>query len=170
MISLKTIRKFRCPFVICIVLSIALVFGCDFLCDLGVVSFSVPHPSPVAVSSGHSHEDMDDEHSSNHHDSKKDAHDHGDAEHSHESTDEEGCCDDLTQQFYSSLVSTSGAQNTFLVHSGVHKLINILAFGDLIEFGVKGNIPLRSKFEHKPNGPPGIVGQNIRVLYCSFLI
>jgi hypothetical protein len=170
MTGLQTMRKFRCPFGICVILSIALVFGCDLLCDLGLVSISAPHPSPITVSSGHSHEDMDDDHSSNHHDSKKDSHDHGDAEHSHESTDEEGCCDDLTQQFYSSLVSTSGTQNTFLVHSEVHKLISILAVSDLIESSVEGNIPLRSKFEHKPNGPPGSTGQNIRVLYCSFLI
>jgi hypothetical protein len=146
-----------------------LVFGCDFLCDLGLISISAPHPVAVAISSGHSHEDTDDHHSSNHKDIKED-HDHGDAEHSHESTDEEGCCDDLTQQFYSSLVSTSGAQHTFLVQYEVHKLISILAFSDLIEFNVKGNIPLRSKFEHKPNGPPGFSGQNIRLLYCSFLI
>lgn len=162
-------RKSRCPFGIGVILSIALVFGSDFLCDLGVVSFSVPHPSPASIS-GHSHEDMDDNHSSNHQDRKTDGHDHGDAEHSHESTDEEGCCDDLTQQFYSSLASTSGAQNSFLVHSEVHKLISILAFSDLIEVSATGYILLRSKFEHKPNGPPGSAGQNIRVLYCSFLI
>jgi hypothetical protein len=169
MISIKTIRKLRCPFAICVILSIALVLGCDFLCDLGIVSFQLPQPPLVSESSSHNHEREDEHPSSGHQDNHK-SHDHGSAEHHHESPNEEGCCDDFTRQFYSSLVSTSGTQVS-VVHSAFYRLISTLTFVERIENNsITGTLPSNSKFEHRPNGPPGYSGHNIRVLFCSYLI
>jgi hypothetical protein len=167
MIGLKTIRRFRCPFAACVILSIALVLGCDFLCDLGVVSFQLPRPSLVSESTGHHHKDQN--HSSSHHHGSKDSHpshDHGTAKHHHESTNEdEGCCDGLTRQFYSSLVSTTGALVS-IVHKEAYKLISTLMFVDMNEISLTGNLPFTFIFEH----PPEHAGRAMRVLFCSFLI
>ncbi len=168
MISLKTIRKFRCPFALCVILSITLVLGCDLLCDLGVISFELPQPALISESAGHSHEHEEEHPSTGHHDNHK-PHDHGYAEHHHESPNEEGCCDDFTQQFYSSLVSTSGTQVS-VVHAEFYKLISTLTFSDRVEISLTGTLPFNSKFEHRPNGPPGTSGQLIRVFINSFLI
>ncbi len=168
MINIKKARKFSCPFAICIILSFALVLGCDFLCDLGIVSFQAPQPSLVAESSVHSHQHGDEHPTSTHRDNHK-APDLGSAEHHHESSNEEGCCNDLTQQFYSSLVNTAGTQ-VGLIQLEVYKLISILTFVDLNQISLKRNLLVLSKFEHPPNGPPGITGHGIRVLFCSILI
>jgi hypothetical protein len=168
MISLKTIRKFRCPFGICVILSIALVMGCDFLCDLGVISFQLPQPSLVSESAVHSHEHGEGHPSTSHQDNPT-SHDHASAEHRHESPNEKGCCDDYTQQFYSSLVSTSGTQVN-IVQAEFYKLISTLTFIDRFEISLTGTLPFNSKFDHRPNGPPGYTGHSIRILFCSFLI
>ena len=168
MISLKTIRKFRCPFGICIILSIVLVFTCDFLCDLGVISFQSSESLPISETVDHHHEHGDKHSSAGHHDHHK-SDEHKSAEHHHESPDKGGCCDDYTRQFYSSLVSTSGTYVS-VVHSEFYKLISTLTFVDLINITLHGTLPCNSKFEHRPNGPPGISGRIIRVFINSFLI
>jgi hypothetical protein len=170
-IEFKTIREFRCPFGIGVILAIALVLGCDLLCDLGVVSFSPPQPSHHAADTGHSHKEG--HHSSDHHDSKAHSHPPHDldtAKHDHDSTNKDGgCCDDLTQQFYSSLVSTASGQVS-IVHAEAYKLISTLMFVDVSKISLTGNLPFTSIFEHPPNGPPPQTGRTIRVLFCSFLI
>ncbi len=168
MISLKTIRKFRCPFAICITLSIALVLGCDLLCDLGLISFQLPQPSLVSESTIHSHDHEDEHHSSGNRDNQQ-SYDQESVKHHHESTNEEGCCGDLTQRFYSSLINAAGTQVS-LVHAAVYKLITTITFVDLNESYLKEYLLFTSKFDHRPNGPPGYTGHRIRVLFCSFLI
>lgn len=166
MIGLRTVRKFRCPIAVCVILSIASVFGCDFLCDLGVVSFQLPQPSIISEASGHSHQHEGDHHSSGprHNQQSQES-----VNHHHESTNEESCCDDLTQRFYSSLVDAAGA-HVIIIHAAVYKLINTFTYVDLNEINTDGKLTFNSKFEHPPNGPPGTSGQAIRVFINSFLI
>lgn len=169
MIRIKTIRKLRCHTAICGILSLAIVLGCDLFCDLGLISFSFPKPTVVSVS--HSHEEGD--HSSGHHDDLElSHHDHdnsANADHS-KSSDEEGCCDDLTQRFYSSLIKTS-ANNPVLVSLGVSRFLSPLFLGNVIENSTLAPFNLiDSKFQHLPNSPPGISGQARRVFISSFLI
>lgn len=164
MISLKTLRKSGCPFAICIVMSIAAVISCNFLCNVGLISFS--RQSPIEASTGHGHEQSQGHHTLGH----QNAHSHHEAaEHHHESPNEEGCCDDLTQRFYSSLVNAADVQ-VRLIHAEVYKLIGTITFMDLNEIHVKRYLLLASKFEHRPNGPPEYSGHRIRVLFCSLLI
>lgn len=166
MISLKAIRRFKCPFAICIVVAIASVVSCDLLCSLGLISFA--KQSPITISTGHSHEHINDHHSSGKK-SHQHSHDHEVVEHRHDSQNEEECCDDLTQRFYSSLINSTGSQLN-LIHDEFHKLISTLTFFDLNEINPSVNLASTSKFDHKPNGPPGYSGFSIRVLFCSFLI
>ncbi|CAN5430873.1 hypothetical protein BH09BAC3_BH09BAC3_06980 [soil metagenome] len=169
MTRLKIIRKFRCHTAICGILSLAIVLGCDLFCDLGLISFSFP--KPATVSAAHSH--AEDDHSSGHHDDvEPNHHDHdnsANADHS-KSTDEEGCCDDLTQRFYTSLIKTS-ANNPVLVSQGVTRLLSPLFLGNVMETSTLAPFNLvNAKFEHLPNSPPCISGQVKRVFISSFLI
>lgn len=164
MISLKTLRKSGCPFAICIVASIAAVISCNFLCNVGLISFS--RQSPIEVITGHGHEHSHGHHTSGHQDTNSH---HQAAEHHHESPNEEGCCDDLTQRFYSSLINATDAQVS-LIHAEVYKLIGTITFIDLNEINLKGYLLFTSKFEYRPNGPPGYADHRIHILVCSFLI
>ena len=164
MIRLETIRKFRSPFGICIAFSVLAVIGCDLFCNLGLISFSFPRPQTVVVLSSHTHGDGDHHHGREGHHSR-DQH----ASSNHKSSEDKGCCNDRTQQFYSSLVNATNAQISF-VHAEVFKLISTLIQCDLIEHNLLSTLSFSSKFAHKPNGPPGITGHVIRVLFCSFII
>ena len=170
MMSFKTIRKFRCLLAIGVTLSISLIFGCGLLCDLGIISFPAPQPSVISESSEHSHQRGDEHHSSGHQDDGKDEpHKHGSTEYHHDSPKEEGCCSDLTQQFYSTLVSSASAPIK-VIHAEVYKLVSILTFGNLIEIKPKRDLSFRSKCEYRPHGPPGYTRNSTRVLFCSLLI
>ncbi len=166
MVQLKTIRKFKCPIAICGILAFAIVISCDLFCDLGLISFSFPQPA--VISTGHDHED----HHAGHDQSRQHnhvGHDHDPmANHHDQSSDEEGCCDDLTQRFYSSLTN-SPANSTTLVHAQLFKVLSALFFEHASV--VLNAIDLsHTKFQHLPNGPPGISGQVLRVLISSFQI
>ena len=168
MTQLKTIRKFKCSITVCVVLSFALVMGCDLFCDLGLISFSFPRT--VAVSVSHNHEEG--RHDSGHRHDKQhshSAHDHNStADNQAESSEEEGCCDDLTQRFYSSLTSNT-AINTALVPVQAFNVLAALSHEHVPAVLLPINF-VNTKFEHLPNGPPGTSGQVIRVFISSFLI
>lgn len=156
MVRLKTIRKFKCPIALCGIMVFAIVVGCDLFCDLGLISFSLPQR--VVISAGHSH---DDNHNGDH--------DHGaKADHNSQSTDEENCCDDLTQRLYASLTNNT-TSNTTPVYVQLFKVLSTLLF----EYAPVVLNPINlshTKFQHLPNGPPGINGQVLRVLIRSFQI
>jgi hypothetical protein len=154
--------------VVCIILSIASVFSCSFLCNLGLISFSHEEQPSISISTSHSHEHKG-KHQPLGHQEKGHSHSHKSNHHHHNSQKEEGCCNDLTQQFYSSLVSTTGVQLS-IIHAELYKLISTLTFVDLTEINLKAYLLVSSRFEHMPNGPPGYAGHRIRVLFCSFLI
>ena len=165
MITLKTIRKFKCPFAVCVILSIAVVIGCNLLCDLGILSFSFPKPAPVAISTQHQdhHDAASRGNDHNHH-----AHDHSPSAHDHDAeSEDEDCCDDLTRKFYSSLASQSSG--TSLIQIELFKALFVIS---LEKIGA-GYTPLsvtRIESWHLPNGPPGINGQVLRILISSFQI
>lgn len=164
MVQLKTIRKFKCAISICGIFAFAIVFGCDLFCDLGLISFS----PPGVIFAAHNHED----HSSNDHQGGKQQpgnHQHSVVgNHLDQSSDEEGCCDDLTQRFYFSL-STTGLSYVALVHVQLLMVLSSLFFN--LAPVVFTTINLRhTEFQHLPNGPPGMNGNMLRVLISSFLI
>lgn len=167
MIRFSAIRKFKCPLALCVIVSFALVFGCDLLCDLGIISFSSTTPTVVTTIS-HNHENEQ-----GHHESSATGHDHnshskGDKHHGSEAED---CCDDITQQFYSSLVSSSGTAPASLIHAEGFKVISALALTDIFKVEFFKGLQVVSTYDHRSNGPPGgKVGQHIIILFCTFLI
>lgn len=166
MVRLKTIRKFKCPIAICGLLAFAIVIGCDIFCDLGLISFSIPQPAVISTSHDH-----DDHHTGSHHQGSQHNHGHDHdpiANHHDQSSGEEGCCDDFTQRFYSSLTSNS-INSLALIHAQSFKVLSSLEFEHAPV--VLNAIDLsHTEFQHLPNGPPGINGQVLRVLINSFQI
>jgi len=169
MIRFSAIRKIKCPLAICVIVSFALVFGCDLLCDLGIISFSATTPTVVTTTS-HNHENAQ-----GHHGSSATGHDHNSLSHTgdkHDHSNEaEDCCDDITQQFYSSLVSSSGASLGSLIHAEAFKLIGTFTLPDIFRVESFKGLHVVSTYDHHSNGPPGgKVGQHIIILFCTFLI
>ncbi len=172
MIRFSAIRKIKCPLALCVIASFALVFGCDLLCDLGIISFSSSTPTVVTYAShNHSHENEQGYHGSsasaghdhNSHSHTGDKHDHGNKA--------EDCCDDITQQFYSSLVSSSGASLGSLIHAEAFKLISACTLSGIFKVESFKGLQVVSTYDHHSNGPPGgKVGQHIIILFCTFLI
>lgn len=172
MIRFSAIRKFKCPLALCVIVSFALVFGCDLLCDLGIISFSANTPTVVTTTShNHSNQNVPGHHGGsataghdhNSHSHTGDKHDHG--------NEAEDCCDDITQQFYSSLVSSSGASLGSLIQAEAFKLISTFTLHDIFKVESFKGLQVVSTYDHHSNGPPGgKVGQRICILFCTFLI
>ncbi|QLH32215.1 MAG: hypothetical protein HWD62_07040 [Cyclobacteriaceae bacterium] len=169
MIRFSAIRKFKCPLALCVIVSFALVFGCDLLCDLGIISFSSTTPTVVTTIS-HNHENEQ-----GHHESSATGHDHNSHSHSGDKHDHgneaEDCCDDITQQFYSSLVSSSGASLGSLIHAEAFKLISTFTLTGIFKVESFKGLQVVSTYDHHSNGPPGgRIRQRICILFCTFLI
>ena len=158
------------------VASFAFVFGCDLLCNFGIISFSAPAHTVVTIA--YPNDALDGEHAHHthaHHTSSSTAsHDHnshkptGDT---HEPGDQEDCCDDITQQFYSSLVSSSGASLASLIHAEAFKVISAFIKPDIFSVESIRGLHKVSTDDHHSNGPPGgKVGHHICILFCTFLI
>lgn len=166
MIAFKTIRKFKCPFALCVILSIAAVIGCDLLCDLGILSLSFPKPGQVvaSVQQQDHHHDAKPGNNHSHH-----PHSHGPAAHGHDAeSEDEDCCDDLTQKFYSSLANQSHSIKAF-IQVELFKLIAAVS-PEWISGAYAPCVVENTESWHLPNGPPEIKGQTIRILIRSFLI
>lgn len=172
MIHFSAIRKIKCPLALCVIVSFALVFGCDLLCGLGIISFSSPAPAVVTTTShNHSHENEQGHHGglvTAGHDHN--SHSHTGDKHSHDK-EAKDCCDDITQQFYSSLVSSSGASLGSLIHAEAFKLLSTFTFPDILRVESFKGLQVVSTYDYHSNGPPGgKVGQRICILFCTFLI
>lgn len=171
MIRFSAIRKVKCPVALSVMVSFALVFGCDFLCDLEIISFSNNTLTVVTtVSRHHSHENEQGHHenpatSAHHHNS----HNHTGDKHDHDNKGDE-CCDDITQQFYSSLVSFSGASKGSLIHAEAFKVISAFALPDIFKLKSFKGLQVASPCHYHANGPPGKGKQYIYILFCIFLI
>lgn len=160
MITLGTIREFKRSIALIGVLSFATVYGCDLFCDLGIISFSfTQHP----LSEQHDHGD---------HHAAKHGHGHAIAEDQpatpQDESSESGCCDDLTNRFYSSLANQTG-DHVATVSPHVFKVILTLNRHDEV-FTQDFSSLIVTRFDHPPNGPPAIPGRYLRVLINSFLI
>lgn len=172
MIPFSAIRKIKCPVALCVIVSFALVFGCDLLCDLGIISFSSATPA-VATTTSHDHRY---ENEPGHQGSSAPAgHDHNSHSHTGDKNDHgneaENCCDDITRQFYSSLVSSSGASVGLLIHAEAFKLISTFTLPDIFKVESFKGLQVVSTCDPHSNGPPeGKVGQRISILFCTFLI
>jgi hypothetical protein len=151
--------------------SFALVFGCDLLCDLGVVSFSRPAPAIVSNSPSHNHNH---ENGSDHHGSSAaSGNDHHSQSHKHgnDSNTADECCDDLTRQFYSTLVSSSGASTGSLIHASAFRLISALSLPDVFKVESFNSLRVASAYDHHSNAPPGgKVGRGLCIILSTFLI
>lgn len=173
MISLKTIRKFRCSLAGIVILSMVSVLSCDFLCDVGLISFQTVRPSRISKSTAHSHSDK--KHTNHHHQNKAESHpshDHGTGKHDHNATDKDGgCCDDLTRAFYSTLANAPSTLNS-LGHSLELRLIKIFMLPCVLNENLLDNLTRFSPNNNHANGPPGLLhtGQYLRILLCTFLI
>lgn len=173
MISLKTIRKFRCSLAGIVILFIASVLSCDFLCDVGLISFQGASSSHEPKSVAHSHSDK--KHANHHHQNEADdhsSHKHDTEKHNHNTTDKDGgCCDDLTQAFYSTLANTPSTLNS-LDHSLSPRLIKIVTLPGLLNENLFNGLIVSSPNNNHANGPPGLLhtGHYLRILLCTFLI
>ncbi|MBL7857238.1 MAG: hypothetical protein JNM57_06080 [Cyclobacteriaceae bacterium] len=171
MISFSAIRKIKCPLALCVIVSFALVFGCDLLCDLGIISFAPATPTVVAANShnhNHSHENEQGNHGSSATGHDHNLHNHAGDRHGNEAED---CCDDITQQFYSSLVSSSGGSFGSLIHAEAFKVICTFTLPNILKIESFKRLQVVSTYDHNSNGPPGgKVGQHIIILFCTFLI
>jgi len=162
MIKLKTIRKGKIAITMVAILSLVTVLGCDFFCDIGLVSFS------FADAHSNTH-DGHEAHSSGHHPDRQ--HHHAaieQSEHHPDESSQEDCCDDLTKRFYSSL-SNQAPNGVFITPVQIFKIILTLQQPEGINRFNSSNLFI-SKFDHPPNGPPNINGRFVRVLINSFLI
>lgn len=166
MTNISTIRKIKCPLALCVIVSFVLVYGCDILCDLGVISFSLPNATVVSTTSPQ-HATSHDHSGSGNHDHK--THDHS-TKHDHDAQQgSDECCDDLTQQFYSSLVNSPG--NATLLLAEGFKLICIVTLPDISNLGAFKDLIVDFSYDNPSNGPPGLIqGQHLRILFCTFLI
>lgn len=162
MTTLKTIRKFRCPFGICIVLSILIVLSCDFFCRVGIISFS-EFRSRVEVAPHH----HGDNHDSHHHGKQTAGHIHKHKSKNPESSSK-GCCDDRTQQFYSSLGNPSIAHTDLVRVNDFHQIF-VFTQNIIVNSYFQKRLLFSSKYDHQPTGPP-VSGNIIRVFVSSFLI
>lgn len=169
MIRFSTIRKMKCPLALGVIISFALVFACDLLCDMGHISFAPTIPTVLSANSHnhHRHENEQDPHGS----STTAGHDHNSHSHEGDKRKRGACCNDITQQFYSSLVSSSGASLGSLIHAEAFKVINAFILPDILRVGSFKGLQVISTYAHYSNGPPGgKVGQHIIILFCTFLI
>lgn len=178
MVTLKTIRQFKCPIALFGTMIFSIVVGCSVLCDLALIPFS---SSPSFFSASH-HQDAHSAHNASHQGKHQDDHgghdhnshghgDHGHAatnDHNDQSSNEGGCCEDLTQRFYSSLTeSPTGTMQMNHVQA-----FNVLAtlFLERAPVALKPVEPIHIEFQHLANGPPGSNGQRLRILFSSFQI
>lgn len=170
--SLSGIRKIKCPLAICVIVSFATVFGCDLLCALGVVSFSSSIPAAVSTAShSHSHEGDHDHHGKATAASQdQNSHGHRSDKHNHDN-EAENCCDNITQQFYSSLVTNSRGSLGSLIHAEAYRLIYTLTLLEVSKVESSKGLQVASSFDHYSNGPPGRkAGQHICILLSTFQI
>lgn len=173
MISLKTIRKFRCSLAGIVIVSIALVLGCDFLCDVGLISFQAVSSSRELKPVTHSHSGK--RHANHHHQNEADdhsSHKHDTDKHDHNTTDKDGgCCDDLTQAFYSTLANAPSTLNS-LDHSLSFRLIKIVTLPGLLTENLFNGLIISAPNSNHANGPPELLhtGHYLRILLCTFLI
>ena len=129
------------------------VFVCDFLCDVGVISWE--HLNSSSVKTDHHHRTE----AHNHHDS----HHHHD-EHDHDQDDEEDdCCNDMVNQVYASLIKPEIKQSTFqpLVYHLLYQTYTVA-------FEPRG-FSQKHLFFFYTNLPPPVSGFQIRVIIQSFL-
>lgn len=159
MTQLETIRNHKKPIAIIYILSLTIVFGCNLLCDLDVISFSFTQHAEQS--------DHGDHHATGqHHDQPMVEHES--TVHQHDESSEENCCDDLTKRFYSSLTNQT-ANTLVVVPVQMFKIILTLSkTGRINNFNHENLIV--SKFYHLPHGPPDLKGRFVRVLINSFLI
>ncbi|HRJ29814.1 MAG TPA: hypothetical protein PLG85_08590 [Cyclobacteriaceae bacterium] len=151
---------------VCVILSIVVVIACDHLCDLGILSFSFSKPALTAISTQYQEHRNAASHGNdhNHH-----AHDHSPSAHNHgDESENEDCCNDLTQKFYSSLANQSASTIEF-VQVRLFKALFVIFLENnstrYLPFSVANPEPW-----HPPDGHLVINGQVIRVLIGSFLI
>lgn len=147
-----------------LVLAFSGMFICDALCDVGIIGFS----------SAHSHDQVEDHHGLT-------AHDHGNADHAmplvtdqhheqpaghdHESSDDGDCCEDLTTPFFDQLIKHKVESVEF---SKIDK-IDFVADYDGYNAFLYNSRKLDKLFRYS-NLPPPIPGDQIRILFQSFLL
>lgn len=167
MTGFSTIRKIKCPLGLCVILSFVLIYGCDILCDLGVISFNLPEAAVVSTSSHH-HE-VGDDHSriGNHgHKTLDDGvkHDHNPKQ------SKDGCCDDLTQRFYSTLVNAPSNAIGALLHAEALKFIGVFVLIESNQPYTACHFLASRSFDHKPKGPPGYITRYYQIFLCTYII
>lgn len=133
------------------------VLVCDFLCDVGVISWGAfSAHTDIADNPTKAH---------HHHDSQTDHHHHDDQHDYDHNQDHKGddCCDDMVEQVYASLIKYELKQHTF----------QPLAYYLLYQIYTEAFVP--KGFSQKllsflyTNLPPPISGFHIRVFIQSFL-
>lgn len=156
----------------------AIVVGCGVLCDLALIPFSSSQSVVQASRQHDAHSAHNASHQGKHHadhgDHDHKNHDHGDHghaatnDHNDQSSNERGCCEDLTQRFYSSLTESPTA-TIQINHVQAFKVLATL-FLERASVALKPVDPIHIEFRHLANGPPGRNGQHLRILFSSFQI
>lgn len=166
MTAISAIRKIRSPLALCVIVSISVVYRCGGLCDLGIITFSRRSNVDVAESKTLKMMNERQDHKSNH---AHKTHCH-DAEHEKPSHGREDCCEDLTQQFYSSLVNTT-VSDFALLHREGFRLLHKSPFRDVWRVGSLDCPVLSSAYSSQANSPPGLRAANaLLILFSTFVI
>ncbi len=139
-----------------LVLAFSGMFICDALCDVGIIEFS----------STHGHDGVEDHHGST-------AHNHGDdhhalpvaTDHDHRPTEDDDCCENLTTPFFNQLIKHKVESFEF---NKVEKIDFVPHYDGFISF-LYNSRKVDNLFLYS-NLPPPLPGDQIRILFQSFLL
>lgn len=147
-----------------LVLAFSSMFICDALCDVGIIEFS----------STHSHNQVEDHHGATAHDHGDDHHalpvasDHDHEQptgHDHESSEDGECCKNLTSPFFDQLIKHKVESVEFLKIDKIDFVADYNGYNAFLYNSRKvDNLFLYS------NLPPPLPGDQIRILFQSFLL
>lgn len=130
------------------------VFVCDFLCDVGVISWA--RFNSHAVITDHPKE------AHHHHDSPTDHH-HDDTHDHNKSHEQDDCCQDVVNQIYASLIKFELKQST------LQAPLYCYMYEAYTVYGKPNTYSQRLLSFLYTNLPPPVGGFHIRVLIQSFL-
>jgi hypothetical protein len=173
MAPLFSIRRFRAVIACIFVASILTVIVCDVVCGFGRTLLytnqgtftSVAHPKEIAKNGHHEHgESHDHDHSHHHNGEAEDPQELTNHSHSTSSSEEDDCCEDMTNQLFKSLFND---QQSFVIKAPaqVFILLDVLSSqSDLTPIDYVNTLRVPPKISFSPQG------NRLRILLSSFLI
>jgi hypothetical protein len=155
---INTLNKRALVIATFLVVSFLSVFACNVLCDFGLVSLEASHDHETSDPHGHGEgKNIHDDVSNDHHNSE--------SNHEHDNSDSEECCEELISPFFDNLIKQKVEVFDF---KNVETADFHYIFNGTKSFTVSGK-RLHLLYFNK-NIPPPILGDQLRILYQSFLL